>query len=81
MWHRKRCSTDSTNNPRHRGKPRRDDLKRRIDSTAKYLPRAQLCLNPQCGFASTAEGNALTEDDQRAKLRLVVGTAEEVWRS
>jgi 5-methyltetrahydropteroyltriglutamate--homocysteine methyltransferase len=59
----------------------KDELKRRIDAAAKYLPLEQLCLSPQCGFASTAEGNALTEDDQRAKLRLVVETAEEVWRS
>ena len=59
----------------------KDDLKRRIDAAAKYLPLEQLCLSPQCGFASTEEGNALSEDDQRAKLRLVVETAAEVWRS
>lgn len=58
----------------------KDDLKRRIDAAAKYVPLEQLCLSPQCGFASTAEGNALTEEDQRAKLRLVVETAAEVWR-
>ena len=58
----------------------KDDLKRRIDAASKYLPLDQLCLSPQCGFASTAEGNALTEEDQRAKLRLVVETAAEVWR-
>jgi 5-methyltetrahydropteroyltriglutamate--homocysteine methyltransferase len=58
---------------------RKDDLKRRIDQAAKYVPLGQLCLSPQCGFASTAEGNLLTVDDQIAKLRLVVETAREVW--
>ena len=57
----------------------KDDLKRRIDAAAKYVPLDQLCLSPQCGFASTAEGNLLTLDDQIAKLRLVVETAREVW--
>jgi 5-methyltetrahydropteroyltriglutamate--homocysteine methyltransferase len=57
----------------------KDDLKRRIDAAAKYVPLEQLCLSPQCGFASTAEGNLLTVDDQIAKLRLVVETAREVW--
>jgi 5-methyltetrahydropteroyltriglutamate--homocysteine methyltransferase len=58
---------------------RKDDLKRRIDEAAKYLPLEQLCLSPQCGFSSTVEGNALTYDEQVAKLRLVVQTAAEVW--
>ena len=58
---------------------RKDDLKRRIDEAARYVPLEQLCLSPQCGFSSTVEGNALTLDDQRAKLELVVQTAEEVW--
>ena len=57
----------------------KDDLKRRIDAAAKYVPLEQLCLSPQCGFASTAEGNLLTVADQIAKLRLVVETAREVW--
>ena len=57
----------------------KDELKRRIDQAAKYVPLEQLCLSPQCGFASTAEGNLLTVDDQIAKLRLVVETAREVW--
>ena len=57
----------------------KDDLKRRIDAAAEYVPLEQLCLSPQCGFASTAEGNLLTVDDQIAKLRLVVETAREVW--
>jgi 5-methyltetrahydropteroyltriglutamate--homocysteine methyltransferase len=55
------------------------DLVRRIDEAAKILPLEQLALSPQCGFASTMEGNALTEDDQWAKLQLVVETAREVW--
>jgi 5-methyltetrahydropteroyltriglutamate--homocysteine methyltransferase len=57
----------------------KDQLKRRIDEAAKYVPLDQLCLSPQCGFASTHEGNALTPDQQEAKLRLVVETAREVW--
>jgi 5-methyltetrahydropteroyltriglutamate--homocysteine methyltransferase len=57
----------------------KDTLKRRIDEAAKYVPLDQLCLSPQCGFSSTVEGNALTYDEQVAKLRLVVETAAEVW--
>ncbi|HZT50931.1 MAG TPA: 5-methyltetrahydropteroyltriglutamate--homocysteine S-methyltransferase [Stellaceae bacterium] len=58
---------------------RKDELKRRIDEAARYVPLDQLCLSPQCGFSSTLEGNALTQEEQRAKLRLVVETAREVW--
>jgi 5-methyltetrahydropteroyltriglutamate--homocysteine methyltransferase len=57
----------------------KDELKRRIDQAAKYLPLEQLALSPQCGFASTEEGNVLTEDEQWAKLRLCVEVAQEVW--
>jgi 5-methyltetrahydropteroyltriglutamate--homocysteine methyltransferase len=57
----------------------KDLLKRRIDEAAKYVPLEQLCLSPQCGFSSTVDGNALTEDEQIAKLRLVVETAREIW--
>jgi 5-methyltetrahydropteroyltriglutamate--homocysteine methyltransferase len=57
----------------------RDEIKRRIDQAAKYLPLDQLCLSPQCGFASTEEGNVLSEDEQWAKLRMIVELAEEVW--
>ena len=58
---------------------RKDDLKRRVGEASRYLDLDQLCLSPQCGFASVAEGNKLTYDDQTAKLRLVVETAEEIW--
>jgi 5-methyltetrahydropteroyltriglutamate--homocysteine methyltransferase len=58
---------------------RMDDLKRRIDQAAKFAPLDRLCLSPQCGFASTAEGNLLTIDEQLEKLRLVVETARDVW--
>jgi 5-methyltetrahydropteroyltriglutamate--homocysteine methyltransferase len=58
---------------------RKEDLLRRIDEAAKVLPLEQLALSPQCGFASTMEGNELTEADQWAKLKLVVETAREVW--
>ena len=57
----------------------RDALKRRIDEAAKYVDIDQLCLSPQCGFASTEEGNILGEDEQWAKLRMIVELAEEVW--
>jgi 5-methyltetrahydropteroyltriglutamate--homocysteine methyltransferase len=57
----------------------KDELKRRIDQAAKYLPLEQLALSPQCGFASTEEGNTLTEEEQWAKLRLCVEVAREVW--
>ncbi len=57
----------------------KDDLKRRIDEASKFVPLEQLCLSPQCGFSSTVEGNELTVEQERAKLRLVVETAEEVW--
>jgi 5-methyltetrahydropteroyltriglutamate--homocysteine methyltransferase len=59
----------------------KDALKRRIDAAAKYLPLEQLALSPQCGFASTEEGNLLTEEQQWAKLRLCVEVAREVWGS
>lgn len=57
----------------------KDTLKRRIDAAAKYLPLEQLALSPQCGFASTEEGNLLSEEQQWAKLRLCVEVAQEVW--
>jgi 5-methyltetrahydropteroyltriglutamate--homocysteine methyltransferase len=57
----------------------KDTLKRRIDEAAQFVPLDQLCLSPQCGFASTLEGNNLTFDQQVAKLRLIVETADEVW--
>jgi 5-methyltetrahydropteroyltriglutamate--homocysteine methyltransferase len=57
----------------------KDELKRRIDEAAKFIDLDQLCLSPQCGFASTEEGNVLSEDEQWAKLARVVETATEVW--
>ena len=57
----------------------KDVLKRRVDEASKYVDIGRLCLSPQCGFASTVEGNALTIDEERAKLALVVETAEEIW--
>jgi 5-methyltetrahydropteroyltriglutamate--homocysteine methyltransferase len=59
----------------------KDDLKRRVEEAARYVSLDQLCLSPQCGFSSTVDGNALTRDEQIAKLRLVVETAEEIWGS
>jgi 5-methyltetrahydropteroyltriglutamate--homocysteine methyltransferase len=58
---------------------KKDELKRRIDQAAKYVPIEQLCLSPQCGFSSTVDGNALTLDEQIGKLKLIVDTAREVW--
>jgi methionine synthase II (cobalamin-independent) len=57
----------------------KDELKRRIDEAATYVPLEQLCLSPQCGFSSTVDGNTLTYDEQVAKLDLIVETAAEVW--
>jgi 5-methyltetrahydropteroyltriglutamate--homocysteine methyltransferase len=57
----------------------KDDLKRRIGEAAKFVAPEQLCLSPQCGFASTEEGNLLTEEQQWAKLRMIVELAAEVW--
>jgi 5-methyltetrahydropteroyltriglutamate--homocysteine methyltransferase len=57
----------------------KDELKRRIDEAATFVPLDQLCLSPQCGFASTEEGNILAEDEQWAKLARIVEVAEDVW--
>jgi len=59
----------------------KDALKRRIEAAAKFLPLENLCLSPQCGFASTHHGNRITEDVERRKLALIVETATEVWGS
>jgi len=56
-----------------------DELKKRIDEATKYIDLDQLCLSPQCGFASTAPGNRITEDVQKRKLALAVEVAHEVW--
>jgi 5-methyltetrahydropteroyltriglutamate--homocysteine methyltransferase len=56
-----------------------DELKRRVDEAAKYVPLEQLGLSGQCGFSSTVEGNALTYDEQVAKLNLIVETARDIW--
>jgi methionine synthase II (cobalamin-independent) len=57
----------------------KDELKRRIDEATKFVPLDQLCLSPQCGFASTEEGNILAEEEQWAKLARIVEVAHEVW--
>jgi 5-methyltetrahydropteroyltriglutamate--homocysteine methyltransferase len=57
----------------------RADIKKRIEEATKYVALDQLCLSPQCGFASTEEGNVLAEDEQWAKLRMIVELADEVW--
>jgi len=57
----------------------KDAIKRRIEQATKCISLDQLCLSPQCGFASTEEGNTLTEDEQWAKLRMIVEVVEEVW--
>jgi 5-methyltetrahydropteroyltriglutamate--homocysteine methyltransferase len=58
----------------------KDDIKRRLDEASKCAPLDQLCLSPQCGFASTEEGNVLTEDQQWAKLAMIVDISREVWK-
>jgi 5-methyltetrahydropteroyltriglutamate--homocysteine methyltransferase len=57
----------------------KDTLKRRIDEASRHVPLEQLCLSPQCGFSSTVEGNVLTLEEERAKLRLIVEVAQDVW--
>ena len=57
----------------------KSDVKRRIEEAAKFAPLEQFCLSPQCGFASTEEGNVLAEDEQWAKLRVIRELAKEVW--
>ena len=59
----------------------KDDIKRRIDEAAKFMPLEQMCLSPQCGFSSTVHGNEIHVEAQAAKLRLCVETAREVWGS
>ena len=59
---------------------KKDDIKRRLDEAARYAPLEQLCLSPQCGFASTEEGNVLAEEEQWAKLRMIKELADEVWK-
>ncbi|HVQ60948.1 MAG TPA: cobalamin-independent methionine synthase II family protein [Burkholderiales bacterium] len=59
---------------------KKDDVKRRIDEAAKFAPLEQFCLSPQCGFASTEEGNVLAEEEQWAKLRMIKELADEVWK-
>jgi len=58
---------------------KKDDVKRRIDEAAKFAPLEQFCLSPQCGFASTEEGNVLAEEEEWAKLRMIIELAGEVW--
>ncbi|HEY4856133.1 MAG TPA: cobalamin-independent methionine synthase II family protein [Xanthobacteraceae bacterium] len=58
---------------------KKDDIKRRIDEAAKFAPLDQFCLSPQCGFASTEEGNILAENEQWAKLHMIADLADEVW--
>jgi 5-methyltetrahydropteroyltriglutamate--homocysteine methyltransferase len=57
----------------------KDDIKRRIEQATKFINLDRLCLSPQCGFASSEEGNVLAEDEQWAKLRMIVEIADEVW--
>jgi 5-methyltetrahydropteroyltriglutamate--homocysteine methyltransferase len=57
----------------------KDTIKRRIEEAAKFTDLEQLCLSPQCGFASTEEGNTLAEEEQWAKLRMISDVAREVW--
>ncbi len=57
----------------------KDTIRRRIDEAAKFAPLDQLALSPQCGFASTEDGNTLAETEQWAKLRMIVEIADEVW--
>ena len=57
----------------------KDAIKRRVDEATKYVALDQCCLSPQCGFASTEEGNSLTEAQQWAKMKEVVELSKEIW--
>jgi len=59
---------------------KKDDIKRRLEEATQYVALDQLCLSPQCGFASTEEGNVLAEEEQWAKLKMIVDISREVWR-
>jgi 5-methyltetrahydropteroyltriglutamate--homocysteine methyltransferase len=59
----------------------KDAIKRRIEQAARFVPLDQLCVSPQCGFASSEEGNIIAEEEQWAKLRMVVELADEIWGS
>ena len=65
--------------PRFGELEKKDDIKRRLEEASKFAPLEQLALSPQCGFASTEEGNILSEEEQWAKLKLAVDIANEVW--
>jgi 5-methyltetrahydropteroyltriglutamate--homocysteine methyltransferase len=58
---------------------KKDAIRRRLEEAAKFTDLDQLCLSPQCGFASTEEGNSLAEEEEWAKLQMIVEVAEEVW--
>jgi 5-methyltetrahydropteroyltriglutamate--homocysteine methyltransferase len=58
----------------------RDDIKRRVSEASRYVDLDRLCISPQCGFASSEEGNVLSEDEQWAKLAFVREVADEIWR-
>ncbi|MNP41161.1 5-methyltetrahydropteroyltriglutamate--homocysteine methyltransferase [compost metagenome] len=64
---------------KHGGLESKEQLKARIEEAAQYVDIEKLCLSPQCGFASTEEGNMLTEEEQWDKIRLVIETAQEIW--
>jgi 5-methyltetrahydropteroyltriglutamate--homocysteine methyltransferase len=55
------------------------ELIRRVEEASQYVPLDRLCLSPQCGFSSTVHGNEIIEDDQWAKLELVINTARQIW--
>jgi 5-methyltetrahydropteroyltriglutamate--homocysteine methyltransferase len=57
----------------------KDDIKKRIDEATKFVALDQLCLSPQCGFASTEEGNVLTEEAEWDKMRMILALSKDVW--
>ena len=71
--------SETINQIRQRFVPKVSDIKKCIDEATKFVALDQLCLSPQCGFASTEEGNVLAEEEQWAKLGMVVELADEVW--
>jgi len=58
---------------------KKDDIRKRINEATKFVALDQLCLSPQCGFASTEEGNVLTEEAEWDKMRMIKAISQEVW--
>ena len=79
--HEKPCSGDFRESPKNAALEDKQKVKNRIAEASQYVPLERLCLSPQCGFASTEEGNKLTEKQQWNKIRLMLKIAHSVWKN